>query len=50
MMKAERRESVLSVSLGHGFPLADVAHGGAKVLVVTDGDDALAAQVARKSD
>ena len=29
---------VLSVSLGHGFPWADVADLGAKVLVVTDGD------------
>lgn len=48
MVQAERRKGVLSVSLGHGFPLADVPHGGAKMLVVTDGDHALAARVARE--
>ncbi len=51
-MKAlEGRDGVLSVSLGHGFPWADVADLGAKVLVITDGDraggEALAAEVGR---
>ncbi len=46
-MKAlEGRDGVLSVSLGHGFPWADVADLGAKVLVVTDGDRAKAETVA----
>ncbi len=52
-MKAlEGRDGVLSVSLGHGFPWADVADLGAKVLVVTDGDparaEALAAELGRE--
>jgi len=38
-MKAlEGRNGVLSVSLCHGFPWADVADLGAQVLVVADGD------------
>jgi len=46
-MKAlEGKDGVLSVSLGHGFPWADVADLGAKVLVVTDGDPAGAAALA----
>ncbi len=52
-MKAlEGRDGVLSVSLGHCFPWADVADLGAKVLVVTDGDaaraEALAAELGRE--
>ncbi len=52
-MKAlEGQNGVLSVSLGHGFPWADVADLGTKVLVVTDGDpakaDALAAELGRE--
>ena len=48
-MKAqEGRDGVLSVSLGHGFPWGDVADCGAKVLVVADGDQAVAADVARR--
>lgn len=43
---AERRAGVLSVSFGHGFQFADVPHVGAKVLVITDGDPKLAANVA----
>jgi len=47
MMKdAEQREGVLSVSFGHGFPHADVAHAGAKVLVLTDSNQSLANSVA----
>jgi microcystin degradation protein MlrC len=48
MKEAERREHVLSISLGHGFPFADLAHVGAKMLVVTDGDQVLAERVARE--
>jgi microcystin degradation protein MlrC len=34
----EGRDGVLSISLGHGFPWGDVADGGARLWVVTDGD------------
>lgn len=43
---AERRPGVLSVSLGHGFPWADVADVGARVWAVTDGDLGLAERTA----
>lgn len=46
MMEVERREGVLSVSLGHGFQFADVPQLGAKVLVITDNDPALGARTA----
>lgn len=46
MIAAERRNGVLSISFGHGFQFADVPHVGAKMLVVTDNDRALAEQVA----
>lgn len=46
MEETERRDGVLSVSFGHGFPWADVPDVGAKTLVVADGDAALAASVA----
>jgi microcystin degradation protein MlrC len=39
---------VLSISLIHGFPWADVADMGAKVLVVCDADAALAARIAEE--
>ena len=41
-MRELERGAVLSVSLVHGFAGADVADMGAQVLVVTDGDAALA--------
>jgi microcystin degradation protein MlrC len=44
----EQRDGVLSLSLGHGFQFADLPHIGAKVLAVTNGDPALANQVARE--
>ena len=47
MTALEGRDGILSVSLGHGFPWADVADVGAKALVVADGDAAKAARVAR---
>jgi microcystin degradation protein MlrC len=38
----ETEPGVLSVSIAHGFPWADVAAVGTRTLVVTDGDPALA--------
>jgi len=46
MEAAEKQPGVLSVSLGHGFPWADVPEAGAKLWVVTDNDPALAARLA----
>jgi microcystin degradation protein MlrC len=46
MMALEGRNGVLSVSLSHCFPWADVAEVGAKTIVVTDGDGAKAATLA----
>jgi microcystin degradation protein MlrC len=46
MYAMEGRDGILSVSLGHGFPWADVADVGVKTLVVADGDAAKAARVA----
>lgn len=48
MQAAERRDRVLSVSFGHGFPWADVPDVGAKTVVVTDGDRPLAEAVAKE--
>ena len=46
------RDGVLSVSIVHGFPWADVADMGAKIVVVTDGDrdkaNRLAAELGRE--
>ncbi|HEV8331163.1 MAG TPA: M81 family metallopeptidase [Steroidobacteraceae bacterium] len=47
MKAAERHAGVLSISFGHGFQLADLPHGGAKVLVVADADEALSRRAAR---
>lgn len=47
-MKAlEGKDGVLSVSLGHGFPWADVKEQGARVVVVTDDRPDKGAKVAR---
>ncbi len=40
----ERRPGILSVTLATGFPWADVPHMGPSVIVVADGDRALAAK------
>lgn len=48
LVKLEGRDKVLSVSFGHGFQFADVAQVGAKLLVITDGDQLLAERVARE--
>lgn len=48
MQSYEGRDGVLSVSLGHGFPLGDVADTGARLWVVTDDDPAKAAALAEQ--
>ncbi|MBV8652791.1 MAG: M81 family metallopeptidase [Alphaproteobacteria bacterium] len=42
----EGRDGVLSVSVVHGFPWADVADMGSKIVVVTNGDKAKAERLA----
>ena len=42
MSAAEGRDGILSLSLAHGFPWADLPDVGAKVVAVTDGDPDLA--------
>lgn len=46
MMAMEGKGGVLSISIGHCFPYADVAELGGRILVVTDGDKALADRMA----
>lgn len=46
MTALEQQPGVLSVSLGHGFPWGDTPEVGTRVLVVTDGDRALANRLA----
>jgi microcystin degradation protein MlrC len=48
MQSFEGRDSVLSVSLGHGFPWGDVPEAGAKIWVVTDNDAEKARSLARQ--
>ncbi len=45
-LRSLERDGILGVSLAHGFPWADVADVGAKVVVVADGDDHRAAACA----
>lgn len=47
MKDAEGKDGILSVSLTHGFPWADVTDVGAKTLVIADGDAAKAADTAK---
>lgn len=44
----ERQSGILSVSLAHGFPWGDSPEMGARVLVVTDGDDVRAGALAEE--
>jgi microcystin degradation protein MlrC len=44
----EGRNSILSISVAHGFQAADVADVGSKVLVIADGDRDKAAALAKK--
>ena len=48
MQALEGQGGVLSVSFGHGFPYGDVPDQGAKVWVITDGDEAGAAALAEQ--
>jgi microcystin degradation protein MlrC len=48
LFKVEKRERVLSVSFGHGFPWGDTPDTGSRVLAVTDNDPALARAVAEE--
>ena len=42
----EGKDGILSVSFAHGFPWGDVPEASAKILVVSDGDEAKAAALA----
>lgn len=44
----EREPGILSVSIAHGFPWGDTPETGSKILVVADGDKALAAKMAAR--
>jgi len=46
MIAAEGKDKVLSLSLNHGFPWADVPLAGAKMLAITDGDSTRARAIA----
>jgi microcystin degradation protein MlrC len=46
--QAEQEPGVLSVSFAHGFPWGDTPDTGSRVLVIADGDPALASQVAER--
>lgn len=46
--EVERQAGVLSVSFAHGFPWGDTPDTGSRVLVITESDPALAAQLAEQ--
>ena len=46
--EVERQPGVLSVSFAHGFPWGDTPDTGSRVLVITDGDPALAAELSKQ--
>jgi microcystin degradation protein MlrC len=48
LREAEKRPGILSVSFVHGFPWGDTPETGSKMLVIADGDAALAAQTAEE--
>lgn len=48
MSAAEGRDGILSLSLNHGFPWADVPLAGAKMLAIADGDPTIAARAAER--
>jgi len=48
MRALEGHDGILSVSFGHGFPWGDVEDVGAKVLVISDGEMAKAADLAQR--
>jgi microcystin degradation protein MlrC len=48
IIAAEGKDSILSLSLNHGFPWADVPLAGARMLAIADGDMAAAKAAAQK--
>jgi microcystin degradation protein MlrC len=46
LFAAEGKDDILSLSLNHGFPWADVPNAGAKMLAIADGDTAIAKRAA----
>ncbi|MEM9342893.1 MAG: M81 family metallopeptidase [Pseudomonadota bacterium] len=48
MQALEAQPGLLSISLAHGYPWADVADAGTRVLVISDGDPDLAATTAKQ--
>lgn len=48
LFAAEGHDGILSLSLNHGFPWADVPHAGAKMLAVADGNIELARHAAEE--
>jgi len=44
----EGKDGVLSISIGHSYPYADVPELGARILVITDGDKAKADLIAKE--
>ena len=48
MKDLEKRPDVLSVSFGHGFPYGDVPEAGAKVWVISNGDEEVARELANE--
>jgi microcystin degradation protein MlrC len=48
LLAMEGQDGILSISVAHGFQAADVADVGTKVLVITDGDEAKAATLAKQ--
>ncbi len=48
MTELEKTDGVLSISLGHGFPWADVSEVGSRVIVVTDNKPDLGRELAEK--
>lgn len=47
--EVEKREKILSVSFAHGFPWGDTPETGSKLLVIADGDAALAEKTATET-
>jgi microcystin degradation protein MlrC len=48
MTALEGKDGILSISFGHGFPWGDVEDVGAKILVISDGDEIKARTLAQK--
>jgi len=48
LFEVEKRERVLSVSFGHGFPWGDTPDTGSRVIAITDNDPALARAIAEE--